>query len=125
MYRFSVDFAQDENLPVNKSAIDLSNSRQCDRRRISRVSVNDPSESIAYAFLPISPPCVCRCCDNGVTCQFALLLFVEERERECVCIANRVLGTRAMGRLDPIRGKSQRKQNKIEIDKVAARANIV
>lgn len=33
------------------------------------------------ATLDRDPPLelgVCRCCDNGVTCQFALLLFVEK-----------------------------------------------
>lgn len=37
-------------------------------------------ESVTHTPPSITPRAwyVCRCCDNGVTCQFALLLFVEE-----------------------------------------------
>lgn len=51
-------------------------------RRIRKISslplvARTPPPIVSSIINPLERS-VCRCCDNGVTCQFALLLFVEE-----------------------------------------------
>lgn len=76
---YSIDFSILDRIPYDLRMIDIlrmrCKSRKCISTRDFLVTADSPP---LRAFLG-----VCRCCDNGVTCRFALLLFVEERrERE-------------------------------------------